>query len=120
MAIGPCTDCSSTPQGSALNAASQTIRDGLNRLDKAAAGIVSDVSGQGGAGGDPGKLVSDILDLSQSALQVKAGVAVARTDQEVGNEIVNMVRHDADAQHARDTRPKPQRTLPQQVVDILA
>ena len=116
------SSCSSIPgslpaQTSALSAASQTIRQGQQGVDRAAANIAGDLNSHGTT--SKSDLIGDIVDLSQSALQVKIGVAVARTDQEASSEIVKMVRHDADAQHARDTRPQPPRTLSQSTIDIL-
>ena len=103
------------PLPDALTSAGQTIRDGQSRLDRAAASIATEFDS---GTPDVSNLVGDILDLSEAARQIKIGVAVARTDQEAGNEVVNMVRHDASARQARDTRPRP--TQPQHVIDIMA
>ncbi len=106
---------STQPVPDALTSAGQTIRDGQSRLDHAAASIAAEFDS---GTPDVSNLVGDVLDLSEAARQIKLGVAVARTDQEAGNEIVNMVRHDANASRARDTRPRP--TQPQHVIDIMA
>jgi hypothetical protein len=106
------------PPSSALSAASQTIREGLARFDQAAAAVARAANPPQGAP-DPGELLTDIIELSHSARQVRLGVAIARTDQAVGYELVNMVRHDASASSARDTRPRPQRGRARHGVDIV-
>jgi hypothetical protein len=100
----------------ALSSAHQLIQRGQSQLDRAARDLASQF-GQP-TGPDTGSVITDILDLSEAAQQVKAGVAVARTAQEASNELANMVRHDPRAPLARDTRPRP--GIAHHVIDLLA
>lgn len=104
----------------ALTSARRAIASGQREFRAAAQGILEGVRDlrQGDAAA-PQRIVEDIVDLQHARLTVKAGAALVRADREIGDEILNMVRHDDAGRAARDTRPDPRRARPRPRVDLL-
>jgi hypothetical protein len=105
----------------ALTSARRAISSGQRELREAARSIADGVRDlRQGDPEAPQRIAADVVELSQAAQTIKASVAVVRADREIGEEILDMVRHDSAAQDARDTRPRPGRQPLRRGIDILA
>lgn len=105
-----------------MSSARKAIAAGQQQFRQAAAGIAQGVADL--RAGDPAaaqRIVEDIVELRHARLAIRAGVAVVRADREIGDEILNMVRHDRNARRARDTRPDPRYAAPRRRgIDLIA
>lgn len=103
----------------ALTSARRAIAGGQARFREAAHSLSHSLLDlQRGDESAPQRIVNDVVELSKARQTIKAGVAVIRADREIGDEIINMVRHDRDARNARDTRPDPRYGAGRRKLDI--
>jgi hypothetical protein len=92
----------------ALSAAHRALLSGQKQFREAVLSIAEGMQDlRQGDSAAPQRIMEDVVELGNSVRTIKAGAAVVRADYEVGNEILNMVRHDDSARTARDTRPRP-------------